>query len=105
MTYLRNIFWRDIFSGSHCHTKIQYADSICCFASMSVPQVGRVHLSSSGPKTVSQKSLRAHGAYVFLTPFAAPAISESQAADEGRVNVQISDDVRVKRRFQLAMSL
>ena len=79
MTFLRNLFWRDIFDTSHCHTKIHRAYPTTCFASFSALQAASDRVSASVAKTVAQKSLRAHGGYVFLSLFAAPAILESRS--------------------------
>ena len=67
MTFLKQLFWRDIFVGPHCHTKIHRADSsgwdrADCAVSCCAQSCNRER-----HKRRCKNSLRAHGAYDFLS--------------------------------------
>jgi len=55
MTFLKQLFSRDIFGSTHCHTKIQHADSSCWFARSAVSDAAHnrvsVNVTNVGAKT------------------------------------------------------
>jgi hypothetical protein len=106
MTFLKQLFWRDIFGSSYCHNEIHRADSSGWFISFCGARCCAQSRKCDRRKCRCKKPLRAHVAYDFLTPVAAPRDLEKRTRARGQSCSRltgeraVSGGVRVKRRFQ-----